>query len=166
MSRAASKSECLRAGELARLAGVSTDTLRHYERKGLLARSQRSANGYREYTVSDLARVRLVRGALGIGFSLSELARVLKVRDKGGAPCREVRELADAKLAEVENQLDELTNLRNELRRILKDWDGRLAKNTPPERANLLESLAINDSRQVKRLRRLKQRSKPDSKGV
>ena len=163
MSRPSPKSEYLRAGELARLAGVSTDTLRHYERKGLLARSRRSANGYREYSVNDLARVRLVRGALGIGFSLSELARVLRVRDEGGAPCVEVRELADAKLAEVENQLEELTSLRNELRRILKDWDGRLAKNAPPGRAKLLESLATSDNRRVKRLTRLKQKSRQDS---
>ncbi len=66
------KQEYLRSGELARLAGVSTDTLRHYERKGLLARPRRSCNGYREYPASDLDRVRLVRGALGIGFTLNE----------------------------------------------------------------------------------------------
>ena len=87
-----------RSGELARLAGVSTDTLRHYERKGLLKRARRSANGYREYLATDLDRVRLVRGALGIGFTLDELARILSVRDRGGAPCRQVRALAGRSL--------------------------------------------------------------------
>ncbi len=132
----------LRSAELAKLAGVSTDTLRHYERMGLLARPRRSANGYREYPASDLDRVRLVRGALGIGFTLGEMARILNERDRGGAPCNQVRALAATKLAQVETQLGELTVLRDELRRLLKNWDVRLASNSPYERAGLLESLA------------------------
>lgn len=146
MRDATTKEKYLRSGELARLAGVSTDTLRHYERKGLLVRPRRSANGYREYPASDLDRVRLVRGALGIGFTLEELARILSVRDRGGAPCHEVRALAGTKLAEVETQLGELARLRDELRRLLKNWDALLAKNSPPERASLLESLAAKTS--------------------
>ena len=147
MREAPPKRPSLRSGELARLAGVSTDTLRHYERKGLLERPRRSANGYREYAASDLDRVRLVRGALGIGFTLDELARLLSVRDRGGAPCRQVRALAGAKLAEVETQLRELATLRDELRRLLKNWDSRLAKKPSPERAGLLESLVAKPSR-------------------
>jgi DNA-binding transcriptional MerR regulator len=137
----------LRSAELARLAGVSTDTLRHYERKGLLARTRRSANGYREYPASDLDRVRLVRGALAIGFTLDELARILNVRDRGGAPCHQVRALAGTKLTEVETQLRELTSLRDELRRLLRNWDALLAKNSP-ERASP-ESLRCNSSRRA-----------------
>jgi DNA-binding transcriptional MerR regulator len=140
------KQEYLRSGELARLAGVSTDTLRHYERKGLLDRPRRSVNGYREYPASALDRVRLVRGALAIGFTLDELARILEVRDRGGAPCQQVRALAGKKLTEVETQLDELTALRDELRRLLRNWDKLLAKNSPPERARLLESLSTTPS--------------------
>jgi DNA-binding transcriptional MerR regulator len=121
--------------------------LRHYERKGLLARPRRSANGYREYPASDLDRVRLVRRALGIGFTLDELARILKVRDRGGAPCHQVRDLAGTKLAEVETQLEELKTLRDELRRLLKNWDALLANNSPPERAGLLDALAAKTSR-------------------
>lgn len=155
MREGTTKQEYLRSGELARLAGVSTDTLRHYERKGLLARPRRSANGYREYPASDLDRVRLVRGALGIGFTLDELARILSVRDQGGAPCRQVRALAGTKLTEVETQLGELTALRDELRRLLKNWDALLAKNSPPERAGLLESLAAKTSRRRTRSSRL-----------
>ena len=141
------KQEYLRSGELARLAGVSTDTLRHYERKGLLARPRRSANGYREYPASDLDRVRLVRGGLGIGFTLDELARIFSVRDRGGAPCHQVRALAGTKLTEVETQLGELEALRDELRRLLKNWDAVLAKSSPSERAGLLESLAAKPTK-------------------
>lgn len=134
----------LRAGELAQLAEVSTDTLRHYERKGLLAAPRRSVNGYREYPKSALRRVRLVRRALEIGFTLDELSRVLGVRDRGGAPCRQVRALAGEKLREVETRLAELVELRNELRKLLIDWDEVLAKTSSSGRADLLESLAAN----------------------
>jgi DNA-binding transcriptional MerR regulator len=71
------KKASMRAGELARTAGVSTDTLRHYERKGVLQRPRRAANGYRQYPPEALDRVLLVRRALGVGFTRAELARVL-----------------------------------------------------------------------------------------
>lgn len=151
------KQKYLRSGELARLAGVSTDTLRHYEREGLLSRPRRSGNGYREYPASDFDRVRLVRGALGIGFTIEELARILSVRDRGGAPCHQVRALAGTKLTEVETQLGDLTALRNKLRRLLKNWDELLAKNPPSERAGLLESLPAKASRRRTRLSHLAQ---------
>src|SRR5205814_4310357 len=106
------KQEFLRSGELARLAGASTDTLRHYERKGLLVRPRRSANGYREYPAGTLDRVRLVRNALGIGFTLTELARIVRERDRCGAPCQQVRAVAVTKLTDVGSQLGELTALR------------------------------------------------------
>lgn len=139
------KNGFLRSGELARLACVSAETLRHYERKGLLAKPQRSRNGYREYPPSALDRVRLVQRALRIGFTLDELARILKTRDKGGAPCREVRSLAEKKLEEIEEQLGQLTNLRDEMRSLLKDWDELLNGRAQTERARLLEALVASD---------------------
>jgi DNA-binding transcriptional MerR regulator len=132
-----------RSGELAELAGVSSDTLRHYERKGVLARPLRKANDYRQYPAAALQRVRLIRRALAVGFTLNELAAVLNVRDHGGAPCTEVRTLAAAKLSEVETRLREMTELRDELRAVLKDWDARLARHAPGQRAHLLESLNV-----------------------
>lgn len=131
----------LRAGELAKAAGVSTDTLRHYERKGVLPAPRRSPNGYREYPAEALDRVRLVRRALAIGFTLGELARLLKARDGGGVPCREVRALAAGKLSDVEARLRGLRSLREELRATLRDWDDRLARTEGAGRASLLESL-------------------------
>ena len=137
-----SKKAYVRAGALARAAGVSTDTLRHYERKGVLGAPRRSANGYREYPPEALARVLLVRRALAFGFTLDELARVLRTRERGGAPCREVRALAAGKLEEVESRLRELRALRGELRAILGEWDERLSGAADGGRAGLLESLA------------------------
>ena len=137
-----SKKTYVRAGELARAAGVSTDTLRHYERKGVLGTPRRSVNGYREYPPGALERVLLVRRALAFGFTLDELAHILRTRERGGAPCREVRALAAGKLAEVESRLKELRTLRGELRAILGEWDERLSSIADGGRAGLLESLA------------------------
>jgi DNA-binding transcriptional MerR regulator len=144
---ARSKKAYVRAGELARAAGVSTDTLRHYERKGVLGAPRRSANGYREYPPEALERVRLVRRALSFGFTLDELARVLRTRERGGAPCREVRALAAGKLEEVQARLRELRELRGELRAILGEWDERLSGAADGGRAGLLESLAARRAR-------------------
>lgn len=130
-----------RSGELARLAGVSTDTLRHYERKGVLASPARLANGYRRYPAAALARVQLVRAALALGFTLDELADVLRERDRGRPPCRRVRDLAAHKLAGAEERLAELAALVEALRGLLASWDARLTDHAQPAPARLLESL-------------------------
>jgi DNA-binding transcriptional MerR regulator len=145
MMSAPAKKEFLRAGELAREAGVSTDTLRHYERKGVMPVPRRSPNGYREYPAEARERVRLVRRALAVGFTLDELAQILRARERGVAPCREVRALAARKLAGVEERLRELAAVREELRATLADWDSRLAGTQAGERARLLESLSISE---------------------
>jgi DNA-binding transcriptional MerR regulator len=131
----------LRSAHLARLAGVSPDTLRHYELKGLLPRATRSANGYREYPPEACTRVRLVRRALSLGFTLDELARLVAVRDRGGAPCAEVRALAAAKLATIEERLTELEDARDRLRSVLTHWDALLARTPKGGRAALLDAL-------------------------
>ena len=141
--KAMSGNAALRSGELADLAGVSRDTLRHYERKGVLPHALRGQNGYRQYPLEALERVQLVRRALSVGFTLDELAKVLKVRDAGGAPCEEVRRLAAQKLVDVQDQLRELTKLRDDLQKTLTDWDTRLARRAKGKRANLLESLSV-----------------------
>jgi DNA-binding transcriptional MerR regulator len=132
------------SGELARRAGLSPDTLRHYERVGVLAKPARSANNYRIYPETALDRVLLIRRALAFGFSLAELAVVLRERDRGGLPCRKVRALAALKLASTETRLAELTRLRDDLRLLLENWDRRLEGARPGKRAHLLDSLSVN----------------------
>jgi MerR family transcriptional regulator, Zn(II)-responsive regulator of zntA len=147
----------LRSGELARVSGVSADTLRHYERKGLL-KPRRAPNGYREYPRHAVERVRLIRAALAIGFKLDDLERVFKIRDAGGAPCRQVRELAAAKLDELEALVRDLTAMRDEMRELLKDWDRRLDSAPADEPARLLETLAAIGLANVRALAPLKPR--------
>ena len=132
----------LRSGKLARLTGVSTDLLRHYERIGILPCPARASNGYRLYAPRMVERVRAVRRSVSLGFSLAELARIFAIRDGDGIPCRKVRALAAEKLQRVEQSLAELKMLRRQLQMILREWDSRLAKTPAKERAKLLESLA------------------------
>ena len=140
----ASRNRPLYSGELARLAGVSTDTLRFYERLRLLPAAPRSASGYRLFPPQSLARVRLIRGALAMGFSVRELAEIFAERDRGGAPCHRVRELAQKKLAAVEASLRDLESWRRELKTTLASWD-RLLKGTPRgQRAGLLEAFTVS----------------------
>ena len=129
-------------GEVARRCGVSTDTLRHYERKGVIPKPMRRQNNYRVYSARTVERVLLVRRALALGFTLEELTRILAERDRGGAPCESVKALAEEKLAALEIRLQELTALRGEFKEILAKWDGALMKNPEPGRpAHLLEML-------------------------
>ena len=132
----------LSPSELARLTGVSTDTLRHYERKRVLRMPARSQGGYRRYLPEAVAHVRLVRRALAIGFTLNELAAVLSERDRGAAPCRSVRTLGAERLAELETRLRDLTELRDELHVLLREWDRRLARIPVGTQARLLDVLA------------------------
>jgi DNA-binding transcriptional MerR regulator len=85
----------MRSGQLARLIRVSPDTVRHYERLGLLSAPPRTSNGYRDYPPQAVERVRLIRRALSAGFSLPELKTILRIRDQGGVPCQRVRVMAN-----------------------------------------------------------------------
>ena len=127
--------------ELARLCGVSADTIRHYERKGVIPPPVREATGYRRFPRETAERVRLVRRALAIGFSLDEIARMFRRRAAGMPPCREVRRLAGEKLAGLGRRIEELTALRDELASLVGQWDERLAVTADGEPAHLLETL-------------------------
>ena len=123
--------------------GVSADTIRHYERLGLLARAVRTAAGYRRFPPDSVERVRLIQRALSVGFSLRELAAVLERCQRGDAPCRRVRTLVGERLAALDTRLTELTILRDELRLLVRDWDARLARTPEGHRARLLDVLAV-----------------------
>ena len=136
----------LRAGQLAKLAGISKDSLRFYERRGLLPAPRRGPNGYRRYPPEAVSRVLLIRVAFSIGFSASELASILRLRDSGGAPCREVRRLAGEKLERLRDEIRALSLLRSDLESVIADWDRRLAKAEAGKRAGLLEALVVRRS--------------------
>jgi DNA-binding transcriptional MerR regulator len=141
----------LNSGELARLAGVSPDTLRYYERRKLLPPVPRSTSGYRLFPPETLGRVRLIRAALSIGFSVSELCDIFRERNSGAAPCHRVRKLAAEKLVALEARLRDLQSCRRELRKGLAEWDGLLAKTPHGKQARLLEAFAATHPKSVTR---------------
>jgi len=132
----------LRIGAVAKAAGVSVDTVRHYERIGVLRRAPRTDSGYRVFQEDAIERVRLVRSAVQFGFSLNELAAFLRARDNGSPPCRAVRAAADQMMARVEAQIAGLLDTREWIRATLRQWDERLAKTPPGRPAKLLEHLS------------------------
>jgi DNA-binding transcriptional MerR regulator len=125
---------------LARLLGISADTLRFYEKQGLLARPPRTASGYRLYPAEAVKRVRLIRGGLALGFSVEEMKQLLRQRDNGGAPCLYARKLVQAKLDTLELQMREMTAFRKILRKAARTWDIRIASNPANARLRLLET--------------------------
>lgn len=131
----------MRIGDIAVHVGVSVDTIRHYERKGVLGAIERDPSGYRRYTADTLRRVTMVRRALTLGFTLDELATVFRQRAAGRPPCRTVRALAARKLTETDERIAQLTSLRDRLEGIIEQWDTQLEKTPEGGFAHLLESL-------------------------
>ena len=131
----------MKIGDVAQACGVSVDTIRHYETRGVIAAVPRDASGYRDYSPDVIERVRMIRRALQLGFSLDELGRIFKQRAAGKAPCREVRALAERKLRDVETRIAELTALRASLASTIEQWDERLSATAEGEAAHLLEDL-------------------------
>ncbi len=114
-----SQRDCYRIGQVTGLLGISADTLRYYERLGLLAPVQRSPAGIRIYAGHDLSRLRFIQRAKSMNFSLAEIAQLLEMRTDPQHARAEVRELTRHKLKEVEAHLDQLNTLHNELTLLL-----------------------------------------------
>lgn len=128
----------MRIGQLAHSTGVSTDTIRYYEKIGLLPRAQRTGSGYRAYPSGAGHRILVIRNAVQLGFPLEEIAKVLRVRDAGGAPCRQVRDYAHALVGQIEQRIDELKAERRSMLAMIDAWDGQLEQ-ARGGRAHLLE---------------------------
>jgi DNA-binding transcriptional MerR regulator len=140
-------SELITIGKVAAAASMSPDTIRYYERLGLIPKAARTAAGYRVYSAGVIHRLMVVRKAQQFGFSLREIATFLGVRERGGRPCREVRSAAQRLLDAVDRQIAELTTARERMQVTLKAWD-RILTDTPHDRpAYLLEALAAAPER-------------------
>ncbi len=131
----------LRSGQVADRTGVSPDTIRHYERIGILPQAPRTSSGYRMHPANVVERVRLVQRALQLGFTLAELSEILGVRDRGGIPCRRVLSLTEEKLHSLERQIAELRQTRAYMKRLVRQWRAKLSRTEPGGKALLLHSL-------------------------
>jgi DNA-binding transcriptional MerR regulator len=147
------------SGQIARLAGLSADSIRHYERVGILPRAVRTESGYRQYGEDALLRVRLVQAALKIGFGLRELAEVFRIRDQGGAPCQRVFKLTEQKLKDVRRQIEELRETEQTMRQVLRKWSALMTKAGPGRRAFLLQALEHKTPKKKPGIPRLRRRA-------
>jgi DNA-binding transcriptional MerR regulator len=109
----------LTVSALADQVGLSADTVRYYERVGLLPEPARSAAGYRLYDQDAVGRLRLIKGAQRAGLRLREIGELLQVADRGLCPCGHTETLLRQRLAEVRAELDRLRALETELTRLL-----------------------------------------------
>lgn len=105
-------------GVLAQTAGVNLETIRFYQRKGLVPKPTRVEGGIRRYGANELARVRFIKSAQRLGFSLDEVAELLRLDD--GAHCQDARELARKKLGDVRERLADLVRIESVLDQLVK----------------------------------------------
>jgi DNA-binding transcriptional MerR regulator len=123
----------MRIGELADLVGVSTATIRFYERSGVLTPPERTEGGYRDYPDHAVVELQFVRAGQAVGLTLVELAEITAFRDRGEAPCAELLALMERRLTEIEVRLDELEQLRRDLTVLVAAAHARDLDDCPPE---------------------------------
>lgn len=108
----------LQIGDLSEQTGTSPQTIRYYERIGVLPEPERRVNSYRVYGPDDVDRLRFVRGARALDFTLDDIEEILDLRDRGTAPCAHVMRLMDEKISAIDERIRALERLRKELTRL------------------------------------------------
>lgn len=103
----------VRIGELADAVGTTSTTLRFYEEQGLLPEADRMSSGYRDYSPDTVTRINFIHRGKAAGLTLAQIREVLLIRDRGQAPCEHVRDLLNARLADVDEQINKLVALRD-----------------------------------------------------
>ena len=115
----------LTIGEIAKRADVGVETIRFYEREGLLVRPPRTRSGYRQYSPDAVRRVRFIRRAKELGFTLKEIGELLSLRVDTVRSCADVRAMARAKVADIDKKVSELTRIAEVLNRLAQACRGR-----------------------------------------
>lgn len=129
--------EIFSIGQVARRACVGVETIRFYEREGLLEEPVRRASGYRQYSEEVVKQIRFIKRAQQLGFSLKEIRELLTLRVDGQTSCERVKERAAAKLAEVEQKIVELQRMRQALLQVASLCAGE----GPRSRCPMLDAL-------------------------
>ncbi len=139
------KAYAVKIGELAKRCGVSIDTIRYYEKEGLIKPFTRSSSGYRYYDIEAERQLGFILKAKSLGFSLQEIAELLSLRiDRENHPCSEVKELADSKLEKIRVKLDELNRIYAVLSRIS---DSCCGGDEPAVHCSILDALDGEEGR-------------------
>jgi Cd(II)/Pb(II)-responsive transcriptional regulator len=127
----------MRIGELAQAANCSTETIRYYEKAGLLPAAARSHGNYRQYTSAHLERLKLIRNCRGLDMTQDEIRRLLHALDTATDDCEPVNQLLDEHIGHVDARLQELEQLRGHLVELRR----RCSEGSPVERCGIIEGL-------------------------
>lgn len=133
----------LTIGKLASAAGVGVETLRFYEREGLLPKPPRKRSGYRRYPPDAVARVQFIRRAKELGFTLKEIQELLELRIDPHKSCADVRSLARAKIVDVEEKMADLSRIKVALENLARACRGK----GPTSECPILEAIAKEERR-------------------
>ena len=114
----------LTIGQLAREAEINLETVRYYERRGLLPKPPRTASGYRVFPAEATQRLRFIRRAQELGFSLTEIRELLALRISPRTSSAEIRKRAEAKITDIESKIKSLESMRKSLRKLTKSCAG------------------------------------------
>ena len=133
----------LTIGQLAQRAGVGVETIRFYEREGLIAEPPRRPSGYRDYPLEAVIRIVFIRRAKNLGFSLKEISELLNLRVRPRRNCALVKRNADAKIADIDTKMAGLRRMRRALLELTKACE----KRTPTTECPILASLGSSKSR-------------------
>lgn len=119
------KMENLTIGQLAKKAHVNTETVRYYERRGLMPEPPRRESGYRQYSQDDVARLQFIKRAKELGFSLAEISELFSLRVAPNTTCGDVKGRAEAKIANIEEKIEILEEMKRALVKLTAQCRGR-----------------------------------------
>src|SRR4030067_2083798 len=131
----------LSIGQLAREAQVRVETVRYYERRGLMPEPPRRESGYRQYSEPDVTRIRFIKRAQTLGFTLKEILDLLSLRVDPKTTCGDVKRRAEVKIADMEEQIKALQRMKKGLTKVASTCRGR----GPTSECPILESLSAED---------------------
>lgn len=117
--------ENLIIGQLAEKAQVNVETVRYYERKGLIPKPPQRASGYRQYPQETVARIQFIKNAKELGFSLREISELLSLRVNPDSRCGDVKKRAEEKISDIEEKIKTLQKMKKALLKLAKECKGR-----------------------------------------
>jgi len=130
----------LTIGSVAKEAHVNIDTVRYYERQALIPRAERKESGYRIFTEDIIARIKFIKRAQELGFTLREIKELLNLRVSKNKTCHDVKQRAEEKIADIENKVNELRKMQNALTILADQCHG----NGPTSTCPILDALEKN----------------------
>jgi MerR family mercuric resistance operon transcriptional regulator len=131
----------LTVGQLAKDAHVNAETVRYYERIGLMPEPRRRESGYRQYSQDAIARIRFIKRAQELGFSLKEVSELLSLRVDPATTCEDVRRRAEVKIHNIEEKIRTLQKVKRALRKLAASCTGR----GPTSECPILEALGMKE---------------------